>query len=460
MNKIATIVGLTWKAAFRYRLFWVLCAMLAAAVVGLPLLIKDDGTAQGMVQILLTYTLSTTAALLGFATLWLSCGTLARDVEECQMQMVAVKPIARWQIWLGKWLGLLSLNAVLLALAGASIFILLQWRAHRLSPDQQRVLREDIFVSRASAREPPRDFSAEVERNMKLVVKDHPTLTDYDLSEIRKQITERFKSHYTDLGPFRTMRPIDIDLHTLKDRLRDARLQLRIKFQTANANPETQYTTMWRVGPPNSTRQVEFAETFPADSFQEFTLPPNLLDDQGHLWIEVGNPNEVNLTFPMEEGIELLYPESTFGVNFIRGLVVVFCWLALLSSIGLASASFLSFPVAAFVSLAVLLIGLSSGTVATVVEQGTIVGYDASKGGYGHTVIDFVVVPIFQAVLKILNLVQSFSPIDSLSSGRSIRWGQLGLAVVQIVVLLGGFFCVAGILLFTRRELATAQGNN
>ena len=39
------------------------------------------------------------------------------------MQMVAVKPIARWQVWLGKWLGILSLNAVLLALAGAAIFV-------------------------------------------------------------------------------------------------------------------------------------------------------------------------------------------------------------------------------------------------------------------------------------------------------------------------------------------------
>ena len=93
-------------------------------------------------------------------------------------------------------------------------------------------------------------------------------------------------------------------------------------------------------------------------------------------------------------------------------------------------------------------------------EQGTIVGYDASKGAYGHTVVDIVVLPFFQGALKIINLVESFSPIDSLSSGRSIRWGQLGLAVAQIVLLLGGFFCVVGIFLFTRRELATAQGNN
>jgi hypothetical protein len=459
MNKILTIVGLTWKSAFRYRLFWILVALLAAAVVVLPLLIVSDGTAKGLVQILLTYTLSATATLLGFATLWLSCGTLAKDVEECQMQMVAVKPIARWQIWLGKWLGILSLDAAFLALAGISIFFLLQWRAHRLTPEQQKILQEEIFVSRGSAKEPLPDFNKMVDRYMKEVVKDPSALPDFDLSEIRKQLMARVQTNYTILSPGMA-RWWGVDLHNLKDRLRDQPLQLRIKFHTSSGNPDDQYTTVWRVGPTNSTRQVQLAQRMPADSFQEFTLPPNLLDDRGMLWIEVGNPTETEMSFPLDEGMELLYPESTFGINFIRGLIVIFCWLALLASIGLSAASFLSFPVAAFVSLAVLLIGLSSGTVSTVVEQGTITGFDAAKGGYGHSFVDYAVVPIFRGVLKILNLVQNFSPIDSLSSGRSITWGQLGLAVAQIIFLLGGFFCVLGIILFARRELATAQGNN
>ena len=284
-------------------------------------------------------------------------------------------------------------------------------------------------------------------------------MSGFDQAELRKQVTEALKSRYTDLAPGMA-HTIVIDLHSLQDRLRNRQLQLRVKFQIAVPTAENEYTTFWRIGPPNSTRQIEFPERFPADSFQIFPIPPNLLDDQGKLWIEVGNPNGENLTFPLGEGIELLYPESTFAINFGRGLVIIFCWLALLASIGLAAASSFSFPVAAFVSLAVLFIGLSSGTVATVVEQGTITGYDAASGGYGHTVVDYLVVPIFRGALKIINLVQDFSPIDSLSSGRSIRWGQLGLAVLQIVVVLGGIFCVLGIYLFTRRELATAQGNN
>ncbi|HXE42367.1 MAG TPA: hypothetical protein VN516_05015, partial [Candidatus Baltobacteraceae bacterium] len=87
MQRILAIAGLTWKAALRFKLFLVLAVLLILAVVGLPLVIKDDGTAQGFTQIILTYTLSVTTGLLGLSTLWLACGTLARDIEECQIQV-------------------------------------------------------------------------------------------------------------------------------------------------------------------------------------------------------------------------------------------------------------------------------------------------------------------------------------------------------------------------------------
>jgi hypothetical protein len=54
--------------------------------------------------------------------------------------------------------------------------------------------------------------------------------------------------------------------------------------------------------------------------------------------------------------------------------------------------------------------------------------------------------------------VKNFSPIDSLSAGRVISWGELGLAFAQIVLLPGGVLGIVGIILFNRRELATAQG--
>src|SRR5919198_4617479 len=128
MKRQLAVAKLTLKAAFRFRLVQILIVLLLGAVVGLPGIIKHDGTAQGFTQILLTYTLGAITTLLGFATLWLACGTLARDVEECQMQMVAVKPIARWEIWVGKWTGIMFLNLLLLAVAGGAVHLPLQRR--------------------------------------------------------------------------------------------------------------------------------------------------------------------------------------------------------------------------------------------------------------------------------------------------------------------------------------------
>src|SRR2546423_4723816 len=153
MQRSLAVAWLTWKAAFRFRLFLVITALLLGAVVGLPLLLKDDQTARGFTQLLLTYNLTIITALLGLSTLWLACGTLARDIEECQMQMVAVKPIARWQIWLGKWLGIMLLNAALLAISGGSVYLLLLWRATKLPPPEQAILRNEILLARGSARE-------------------------------------------------------------------------------------------------------------------------------------------------------------------------------------------------------------------------------------------------------------------------------------------------------------------
>src|SRR6516225_9209892 len=202
MQRIFAIAGLTWKAALRFKLFLVIAALLILAVVGLPLVVKDDGTAQGFTQIILTYTLSSITALLGLSTLWLSCGTLARDIEECQIQVVATKPIARWEIWLGKWLGIVSLNAALLAISGACVFGLLQWRAAKLPADVQKTLREEILVARGSVKEANSDADIEKETDTILQKRLKTTAVEkVDVPEVRKQIREMVKADFQLVPP-------------------------------------------------------------------------------------------------------------------------------------------------------------------------------------------------------------------------------------------------------------------
>src|SRR5581483_8185615 len=374
MQRIFAICWLTWKAALRFKLFLVIAALLILAVVGLPLVIKDDGTAQGFTQIILTYTLSVTTGLLGLSTLWLACGTLARDIEECQIQVVATKPIARWQIWLGKWLGIVTLNAALLAIAGGCIYGMLQWRATKLPADEQARLRNEILVARGSAKE--KDYSAEIDSQTKQILaerlKENPGITNLseaDQFQVLKQIQEQVKAAYQLVPPAYT-REWKIDLGIAKNFIHDKPLQLRIKFNTANKYSGTTYAGMWQIGDPNGNYWRTNFESLPQDTFHEFQIPANLFDKDGVLTISFLNPNDTTLLFPLDEGMEVLYPESNFAINFARGLAVILCWMALLAALGLAAASYLHFPVASFFSLAMLMVVLSSGTLAEAIDTG------------------------------------------------------------------------------------------
>jgi ABC-type transport system involved in multi-copper enzyme maturation permease subunit len=460
MQRLLAIAWLTWKAALRFRLFLVIAVLLLVTVVALPMLIKDDGTARGFTQILLTYTLGIIATLLGMSTLWLACGTLARDIEECQIQVVATKPVARWQIWVGKWLGLMSLNAALLLISGAGVYFLLQWRATKLPAAQQAILRNEVLVARSSARE--RSFDKEInEQTEKLLlerVQKFPA-DRADMAEVRRQILEQVKAEFQVVPPG-GYRPWEIQFGSAKDSLKDQPLFVRIKFNSAQKSESGTFDALWQIGVPQKTQIYRAGPmSLAPDTFHEFQIPANLIDENGVLTIVFINSNNATLLFPLEDGMEVLYREGGFLLNYARGLGIIFCWMALLCALGLAAASLLSFPVAAFFSLGVLAISLSTGTISNAVEQGTIADYDSEKGTSGSSPADVVVIPVFKATLKLISLVKDFSPVDALSTGRSITWSELARAFLQIVVLMGGIFAVSGVVILNRRELATAQGN-
>jgi hypothetical protein len=93
-----------------------------------------------------------------------------------------------------------------------------------------------------------------------------------------------------------------------------------------------------------------------------------------------------------------------------------------------------------------------------VVTEGGIAGVNANTGMIDEPgVLNRAAVKVFGGLLAVINLVQDFSPVESLSTGRSVTWGEVGRAGLQVVLLMGGLFGVVGVVLFTRRELAAAQ---
>jgi Protein of unknown function (DUF2628) len=449
---------LTIRAAFRFRLVVTLLGLLLAVVFVLPGVIKHDGSAQGFTQILITYTLAVITALLGFTTLWIACGTLARDIEEMQLFLIASKPVQRWQIWLGKWAGIMAINLGMLAISGAVAYGLLQLRTGELSPAQQKKLHEEVLVARAGAREPSVDLRADIATVLAERLKD-PSVAAMDRAFVRKQVEESVRARQQVVPPG-MLRRWNIELGAgARERLAGRPLFIRVKFFTSQSSSEgTVYPAYWEIGPPEG-RRLRVENSLPAESFVEFGLDPaitaNLIEPSGRLSVDFQNWNQQPLLFPLDDGMEVLYHEGGFELNYARGLLIIAFWLGLLTAVGLACSSFLSFPVAAFCSIAVLILGMSGNTLKQVVDQGGIIGVSTESGTVSEaTLVNRISVAVYGNAKRIIDQVGGYSPVSSLSTGRSITWGELGRAFLVINVLVGGAVSAAGMTVLTRRELA------
>ena len=609
---VYAVVQLTWQATMRYRVFWVVVGMLVLNVLLLPLVLKGDGSAKGMVNILLTYTLAMVFLLLGATTVWLACGTLAGDVAGCQMQLIASKPIPRWQIWLGKWMGIMSFNAALLFLAGASIYGMVYYRVDnfadrrlaelRMKPGdevekmsqvsynfrgyprwlvrpwtQKRVrawtvkLEKDLGLGREGrakelAEMPVYDLYAAFKKAYEDFKRDHssrmgpdwlvdelrklladkemeqvksqflagrasvkPNLTgaqksleDYsarifledvkrrmpgnyfaekqnleyaDVDEFRGQVTDALRHHLGQLqkgdaewDPTKSGFPPDGNLwwKDIYDLAKvhmeavggDDKAEWVFHLSGASELPEDEPITLrfkleGFVDVADKARReaaqiaiqdhlypatVQFGDTIIDEmltirTFHDyFVYPSDFKNDQ--LKVIFHNRGRYALSIPFwKGGLELLYQESSFGINFLRSMAVVFCWLGILGAMGLAMASFMEFPMAAFTCIGLLVISLCTGLMQEVVDDGGL-RQTYTLGKRNENIMDTFSIVAFKVLTSIISPLKDYSPITSLSEGRSITWGMLGKAYLVVWGLGGGVFMVFGMGVFSQRELA------
>jgi hypothetical protein len=85
---------------------------------------------------------------------------------------------------------------------------------------------------------------------------------------------------------------------------------------------------------------------------------------------------------------------------------------------------------------------------------------DHETGKIAPSWADKVALPVFRALLATLNVVRGYSPIDALSSGRSVTWAEVAGALIQVLGVMGGLVAAGGIAIFARRELAAAGGRS
>jgi hypothetical protein len=458
MRQILAIAMLTVKAAVRSRFVAVFMLMMLLLIWFLPLLIKHDGTAKMFTQIMLTYTLVVSSTLLMASTLWLACGAISREVAECQMQVLVTKPVARWQIWLGKWAGLGILNAIFLCVLGGAIYGLLLLSSNGLGVEEKQRLRQEVLVARDSAKEEQTDRSEAIEK----VFQDRMTterVEGLDEDMVRRTIEDQFKATDELVQP-NHRRVWDIKIESDPAELRKHAMYVRVKVQAAQLDMnDAIYEVKWVIGDIEG-RNWQQERLMAHNEKEEFQIPAELVGDDGILRVEAWNQSGTTLRFPLTAQLSILYPRGSFEANYIRGLGIIYLWLLTIAALGLAASAFLSFPVASFFAMTLLAVFLSGDLLGAISKERTVGAVNHETGKSNTRAIDPFVVPFFKALKWLVSLSEGgVDPINNISAGLSVTWGHLFATFVRLNLIVCGTLAGLGITLFNRRELALVQGD-
>ena len=448
IRRTGAVAGLAVRAALRTKTVAALLVLLAVCVAVLPGVVKGDGTPAGELQVLLTYTLGFAFGILCLATLWAACALFAAEIDSARMQLSAVKPVRAAEFWMGKWLALLGLNALVLAAVYAGVYGQMAWRMRRSGwadadrPVSRRVTHPVLPTPKEEARE-----AYEVLRRQDALPKG--------MSEaaVLKTLEAKADEKYDVINPgeevrwrFHLKRPVGVK--------KAEPVTVRIRFDTEFSTREhvTGVCSLSVAGQPGRAAKValdDFTQNeieFVVDTraFAAGEKGADGLRDFEVAFHHTGDAKRVSaLMLRFRKDVELLTPGGTFEANLARAACVQWSVLALLAGFGLTLSACFSLPVAAFVATLLLVLTLVGNSVVQVVseddekEWGNRVGIWISRG------VSAATRPSTRA-----------EPLTALTRGERLEGDVLGRAALWNVVWLPALFAVAGCWVLRRRELA------
>ena len=456
MNKIFAIAAITVRGAIRSRVVLVLLGLLLFAIIGLPLTVEGDGTPGGYVRVFLTYTLGAVSLILSLATLWAGCAAVAEDITERQLQMVVTKPVTLFHVWLGKWTGLMALNACLLAISGVVVGALLYGNIDRsdLSEADRETLRAQVLI----ALQPHRPALPNVEQEalarlpeVKAAIGAPSAPSDRELlRQVRLMLKRRaFTAAPNVPARFR---------FSLPDRL-PPNQPLYLDYQFAASDPTpTRVPHRWRVYRTDADLFVELRTEIVSGLRHRVELDPAPLTGQGPVFVEFRNEFDgpISILFEPEDGLILYTHAGGFVGNLVRALLMQLMHLGLLAAVGVTAGCLFSLPVAAFVSFFAILMLTTAPYVRGLAEREVFLALSEEPSHIAQAV-DVGLSAFFTLLYNTLAPLRDVQPFDDLGVGKHIPWSGVARVFGIRILLYGGLIGFFGSLLFMRREIGSAS---
>jgi len=478
--RITAIARNVVNEAVRMKVSVVFIVMLLFALAALPGLLDESTPLRYRVQSFLQYGTGGTFWIVAVLVLFLAVGTVAFEQRDKIIWQTMTKPVAGWQYLFGKWLGVVGVAAVLLAVSSAGVFLFVEYLRN------QKAIGEDAAYV---AREGPIAEDRFILENQVLSARagrgpEMPELTREGMGEELKGRIERARQ--ADPNWSQTQENVTALAIQIEKELRSSYLALepgsqeRFRFtglshaKEANTPVTFRFRLDFGSNDPRQTFKVSFlfpamaprVQEVPGGQTMTIIVSPAAINEKGELEMiaingdilkRIDDPqdptwtNDITMSFP-PDGIEVFYAVGTYRGNFLRVMLCLWLKLAFLAMVAVWAATFLSFPVASLVAFGVFLMAESAGFLSNSLE------YYASVDAQGNVEAYRVIVrAIATPVAGTFKFYSELRPTTNLVDGRMISWATVAQAVAVMGGLTLALYAVA-VVVFRRRELATYSG--
>jgi hypothetical protein len=437
MRRILAIASISIRSAVRSRMVVSLLFLLAVAVVGLPLNLKGDGTAEGQLRIIITYTLGAAFVLIALSSLWAGALAVAQEVEYQQIQLLVSKPVRPAEIWFGKWLGLMAVNAALLLAAAVATAILLPrdlldaqsqdgaaWRAvfQPVAPEKpdRRAAAQELLEARIRAGEIPPDAPREAA-----------------LRALQQELLVRAAT----VAPGRRA-----DWNITLPRAARSNESVRIRFRAASSHlGMTAVRGRWIASAPERESAWQQAISVIPNTYQTIDIPGVAVAGARSLRLSFVNedPAHVTLVFDPQDGVRALMPSGGFYANYARAVILLLLRLGFITALGVTAGALFSSPVALFMAVASLAAAQLAGYTAE---------FHATPTGV------FLVLDRIGDILRLgLRPLATPPALDAVATGMRVETAWLVRVLGIQALAYGGALAALGAGALARRELALPQ---
>ena len=445
MAAILAIAQTTIRGSLRSRVVHVLLALLLAVTL-LPVILRGDGTLHGQLQLSLTYSLGMVGAVLSLVTVWLGCTQISLDIESHRIHLILTKPVPVLTLWLGKLLGIMAIQIVLLSVSAATILALTHWKLSQAENKAELAeLKANVLTGRRvfDTDRPSLDELVKQEYRRRL----HEGLIDTRLPEVAQLSTlqRELKGHLDEI-PFSMTR--EWVIKGLPQLGPDEIVHLRYRIYRAQVKSRVRERTegVWHVKEATSKRFVSQPRDAMSGVFLELPISGKFISEDGELKVAYTNfdPEQRVAIIQHIDGPSALLPAVSFANNYTRAVLLVLLHVVAIAAFSCALGGAFSTGAAAFLVCAYLALG------ALVDFQTPAKGEMDVPGGDAISQIQY---QVRRGVRFITVGANEFSGISSLSHGRLIELSYIFTVAVKLLLIRALPVSLVGLLLLRQREL-------